>query len=88
LILHDNFYKIYIYSYSDGGDVTLNNICIRTIRCRLTFVLIKRVTNDIPIGIACRDDLLEVFILTIGKVTSLAHKRLNATIVEIDEIYP
>jgi hypothetical protein len=38
--------------------------------------------------IACRDDLLEVFILTIDKVTSLAHKRLTATIVEIDESYP
>jgi hypothetical protein len=39
-------------------------------------------------GIACRDDLLEVFILTIGKVTSLFYKRLTATIVEIDDSYP
>jgi hypothetical protein len=39
-------------------------------------------------GIASRDDLLEVFILTIGKVTSLTHKRLTATIIEIDDSYP
>jgi hypothetical protein len=31
-------------------------------------------------GIAWEDDLLEVFILTIGKVISLADKRLTATI--------
>jgi hypothetical protein len=29
-----------------------------------------------------------VLILTIGKVTSLAHKRLTAIIVEIDDSYP
>jgi hypothetical protein len=39
-------------------------------------------------GIACMDDLLHVFLLTIGKVTSLAHKRLTAAIVEIDERHP
>jgi hypothetical protein len=39
-------------------------------------------------GIACRDDLLDVLFLTIGKVTSLAHKRLTAAIVEIDESHP
>jgi hypothetical protein len=36
-------------------------------------------------GIACRDGLLDLFLLTIGKVTSLAHKRLTAAIVEIDD---
>jgi hypothetical protein len=39
-------------------------------------------------GIACRDGLLDVFFLTIGKVTSLAHKRLTDAIVEIDGIHP
>jgi hypothetical protein len=39
-------------------------------------------------GIACRDDLLDVFFLTIGKVTSLAHKRLTAAIGEIDDSHP
>jgi hypothetical protein len=39
-------------------------------------------------GIAYKDNLLEVFILTIGKVTSLSYKRLTATIVEIDDSYP
>jgi hypothetical protein len=38
--------------------------------------------------IACRDDLLELSILTIGKVISLAHKQLTATIVGIDDSYP
>jgi hypothetical protein len=39
-------------------------------------------------GIAWEDDLLEVFILTIGKVISLADKRLTTTIFEIDDSYP
>jgi hypothetical protein len=39
-------------------------------------------------GIACKDGLLDVFLLTIGKVTSLAHKWLTATIVDIDESHP
>jgi hypothetical protein len=39
-------------------------------------------------GIPWRDDLLEVFILTIGKVTSLDDNRLTSTIVEIDDSYP
>jgi hypothetical protein len=39
-------------------------------------------------GIAYRDGLLDVFLLTIGKVTSLAHKWLTTAIVEIDDSHP
>jgi hypothetical protein len=82
LMLHDYYHKIYIYS----SRLTWNNL-LNYHKVPLNIRSPQAGDNRHPDeGIAWRDDLLGVFILTIGKVASLGDKK--STTIEINDSYP